>query len=101
MTGQKELGPGAALHRNGRLSPGTDSWKDLFSSHHPVEGREEAWRGAVTCMNMKRESETTTVLGDTERWFMNTCPRRQVSRFINSLPDSMKNVQTPKALKLV
>ncbi|KAG8292585.1 hypothetical protein J6590_034777 [Homalodisca vitripennis] len=34
--------------------------------------------GAETYMNMKREADTTTVLGDTERWFMNTYPYRQL-----------------------
>ncbi|KAG8314606.1 hypothetical protein J6590_089113 [Homalodisca vitripennis] len=40
---------------------------------------DKIFEGDETCMNMKREAETTTVLGDTERWFMNTYPRRHVS----------------------
>ncbi|KAG8297946.1 hypothetical protein J6590_025163 [Homalodisca vitripennis] len=67
----------------------------LFSA--PLE-RISMTPGEVTYTGMRLEAEiTTTVLENTERWFMSTSSTGV--HFVNRLPNSIKNAQAPKASK--
>ncbi|KAG8262563.1 hypothetical protein J6590_051051 [Homalodisca vitripennis] len=53
----------------------------------------------VTYTGTRLEAEITTVMEDTERWFMSTCPPRQVFISSTDCQNSRENAQTPKTLK--